>query len=395
MPRIYLSICGRSQVRVPYGKTNTELSDMKPIERYRQKRAEQKMDEEFADWRLQKIQESYGTQQKGSAQEKVDEEGKLSDAPLSCFEHRLCDIKSLQKAYVSEKESVSRALLKDLMAVNGVKKLVQVPKDFRARCAALIDEFPQFEHAISNFILSELAISFASGKGLKFPSLCLQGEPGVGKTFFAGRFSEVFDLPFKRINLEGAQGGFVVTGLDRSYSNYHPGAIFRFLAAEATEFANGLIAFEEVDKARGDERYGLENSLLQVLEESTARAFVDQSMPDLKIDITPLNFCFTANSLKGISAPLLSRLTAIELEPLTKSQASQIGWTQFEKLINDLGLEVIGLRLDQSSIDSLGEFSPREQKQVLRSAVGRAILDETTSVVIPRKKSFAHKVGFI
>ena len=353
------------------------------------------MDEEFADWRLQKIQESYGTQQKGSAQEKVDEEGKLSDAPLSCFEHRLCDIKSLQKAYVSEKESVSRALLKDLMAVNGVKKLVQVPKDFRARCAALIDEFPQFEHAISNFILSELAISFASGKGLKFPSLCLQGEPGVGKTFFAGRFSEVFDLPFKRINLEGAQGGFVVTGLDRSYSNYHPGAIFRFLAAEATEFANGLIAFEEVDKARGDERYGLENSLLQVLEESTARAFVDQSMPDLKIDITPLNFCFTANSLKGISAPLLSRLTAIELEPLTKSQASQIGWTQFEKLINDLGLEVIGLRLDQSSIDSLGEFSPREQKQVLRSAVGRAILDETTSVVIPRKKSFAHKVGFI
>lgn len=377
-------------------QTNTELSDMKPSERYsRQKLAEKKMDEQFNEWRLQKIQESYGTPQKGSEQEKVDEVAKRSDSPLSSLEHRLCDVDSLQKAYVSDKENVSRGLLKELIAVNGVKKLVHVPTDYRVRCEALIDEFPQFEHAINDFILSELALSSVAGKGLKFPSLCLQGEPGVGKTYFAARFAEVFDLPFKRINLEGTQGGFVVTGLDRSYSNYHPGAIFRFLASEDTKFANGLIAFEEVDKARGDERYGLENSLLQILEESTARSFVDQSMPDLKIDISPLNFCFTANSIKGISAPLLSRLTAIELEPLTKSQASGIGRTQFEKLIKDLGLDAIGLKLDQASSDSLGEFSPREQKQVLRSAVGRAILDEKTSVVIPRKKSHAHKVGFI
>lgn len=207
--------------------------------------------------------------------------------------------------------------------------------------------------------IPELAIGKFTGTGLKLPTLCIQGTPGVGKTFFAERLAKYFDLPFTRVNLEGAQGNFAITGLDHSYSSHSPGAIVRFLAdMNSNKYANGIIAFEEIDKAAGDARYSVENSLIQVLEESTARTFCDLSIPELRLDITCLNFIFTANSLSTVSPPVLSRVQPVELPALQRAQAAKIAVSQFEKLIRDLKLGSAALELTTSSVNALSEISP-------------------------------------
>lgn len=322
-----------------------------------------------------------------------------AEQPLESCQHRLYYGEDMARAMKLASGQDTRTTLADLQHMGGVRPLAPVPADFAKRCQLLSDEFPHFQLIIKEKILPELAIGNFSGTGLKLPNLCVKGDPGVGKTYFASRISEVFDLPFTRINLEGAQGNFSIVGLDKSYSTHNPGEIVRFLSRRTeNNYANGIVAFEEIDKAAGDARYSVENSLIQILEESTARTFRDMSIPELQLDITSLNFIFTANELTTVSAPVLSRLQPVELPPLEKYQAERIAANQFVKLVNELKLSSAGLKLTDSSLSVLGHISPRGQKAVLRSAIGKAIFKGHSDVVIPETIGHPVKrvqIGFI
>lgn len=298
-------------------------------------------------------------------------------------EHRLFLTDDLGLALKHASSSETRRALADFDELGSVRQLATVPDDYAERCSELSEEFPQFSNVLFKTIVPELAIGKFGGQGIKFPHLCLQGTPGVGKTYFAKRLSEVFNLPFSRINLEGAQGGFCINGLDRSYSNHAPGEIVRFLTrGGCNNVVNGIIALEEIDKASGDSRYSVENTLIQLLEETTAKEFRDLSIPELKLDITPLNFIFTANILENISAPVLSRLEKVELPDLTPDQSAKIATIQFKKLIKQLNLGAANLVLPELSLKVLCEFSPRLQKGLLRSAIGTAIFEHQTQVIV-------------
>jgi len=126
----------------------------------------------------------------------------------------------------------------------------------------------------------------------------------------------------------------------------------------------------------------VENTLIQLLEETTAKEFRDLSIPELKLDITPMNFIFTANVLQDISAPVLSRLEKIELPDLTPIQSAKIAAIQFNKLIKQFNLEAANLVLTEQSLKVLCDFSPRLQKGLLRSAIGTAIYENKTEVLV-------------
>lgn len=297
--------------------------------------------------------------------------------------HRLFVADDLRLALKHASTAETRRALADFDEMGSVRQLAPVPDNYAERCSELSEEFPQFSNVLFKKIVPELAIGKFGGQGIKFPHLCLQGTPGVGKTYFAKRLAEAFDLPFSRINLEGAQGGFCINGLDRSYSNHSSGEIVRFLTrGGCNNVVNGIIALEEVDKASGDSRYSVENTLIQLLEETTAKEFRDLSIPELKLDITPLNFIFTANIMENISAPVLSRLEKVELPDLTPDQSAKIASIQFKKLIKQLNLGAANLVLPELSLAVLCKFSPRLQKGLLRSAIGTAIFENQTQVIV-------------
>lgn len=315
---------------------------------------------------------------------------------LGTYQHRLYKTIDMQRALKNVSAPDTRMALNDLSVMGSVRPLAPVPDDFEDRCKELSDEFPNLAHVIEEKILPELAISHFGGRGIKLPTLCIQGSPGVGKTYFASQIAKLFQLPFSRVNLEGAQGNFAITGLDKSYGTHNPGEIVRFLARrEGQNFSNGIIAFEELDKACGDRRYSVENALLQVLEETTAKSFKDLSIPELELDITSLNFIFTANTLSTVSGPILSRIQAVELPDLSTAQSSKIAALQFSKMVKELNLCAAGLVLDQTALKVLGTISPREQKGVLRSGIGKAILNRRNEVVISSTSMQKEKRGNI
>jgi ATP-dependent Lon protease len=339
--------------------------------------------------------------QETSAEETSVEEGKKEahgEQQLELCQHRLYCAADMPRALKLATVQDTRTALADLQQMGSIRPLAPVPNDYLERCQALQEEFPHFSTVIYEKILPELAIGSFAGTGLKLPSLCIQGEPGVGKTFFASRIAEVFCLPFTRINLEGAQGNFSITGLDKSYSNHNPGEIVRFLARKTDNaYANGIIALEEIDKTGGDARYSVENSLIQILEDNTARTFRDLSIPELQLNITSLNFIFTANKISTVSPPVLSRLQPVELPSLTREQAGRIAVNQFTKLIAELKLSEARLTLTEQSKCALSEISPRQQKAVLRSAIGTAIHMRRTEVIVPTATDFPSKrvsIGF-
>lgn len=331
-------------------------------------------------------------------------EGATEEAPvqteaLGPCQHRLYKTVEMQLALKNASVSDTRSALKDLAVMGGFRPLAPVPDDFEERCQELSDEFPNMAHVIAEKILPELAISHFGGRGIKLPTLCIQGSPGVGKTYFASQIAKLFQLPFSRVNLEGAQGNFAITGLDKSYSTHNPGEIVRFLARRDNQyFANGIIAFEELDKACGDRRYSVENALLQVLEETTAKSFKDLSIPELELDITSLNFIFTANTLSSVSAPILSRIQAVQLPDLSTAQAAKIATIQFHNMIKELNLCAAGLVLDNTALKVLGKIPPREQKGILRSGIGKAILNRRSEVIISPASMQTEKrstIGFL
>lgn len=330
--------------------------------------------------------------------EGASESAPVQTAVLGAYQHRLYKTDDMQRALKNASVPDTRAALNDLSVMGGVRPLAPVPDDFEDRCQELADEFPNIAHVIDEKILPELAISHFGGRGLKLPTLCIQGSPGVGKTYFASQIAKLFQLPFSRVNLEGAQGNFAITGLDKSYGTHNPGQIVRFLARrENQSFVNGIIAFEELDKTAGDHRYSTENALLQILEETTAKSFTDLSIPELRLDITSLNFVFTANTLSTVSTPILSRIQAVELPQLSSMQAAKIAAVQFSKMVKELNLCAAGLVLDNASLNVLGTISPREQKAILRSSIGKAILNRQRDVVIPpemAQKATRSTIGF-
>lgn len=175
----------------------------------------------------------------------------------------------------------------------------------------LVREFPWASIAI-HIIFSEL-ITRRSFGSLVFhlrPVLLL-GPPGTGKTRFARRFAEEMALGFRAINLAGMSDIRSLTGTSRGWSSGQPSVLLEPLLNNKS--ASGLLLLDEIEKAVNGERKtpAATDFLLGLLEPENARSWFD-SFLQTECDLSRLVFVATANSLSGLSAPLLSRLTVLD-----------------------------------------------------------------------------------
>ena len=141
--------------------------------------------------------------------------------------------------------------------------------------------------------------------------------------------------------------------------------------------------------------YSVLNVLIQLLEPTTSVAVADKSHPELKLDLSQISYLFTANSLDGISAPILSRLLVVDIPELTPTQAKRVALNQYAALIDSLNLPILAPRLTAHGLQFLSEESPRRQRLLLQMAVGRAIADKSNELTIkPSTKQGRPKMGF-
>ena len=307
--------------------------------------------------------------------------------------HQLFDAKSLCNLNLGLNEETRSQLLR-LDESGPLRKLMIVRDDYLARCRELEVRFPNFSGYINDFLLPSLALSHIRKASFQLPPTVFVGSPGVGKTLFVSALAEAFYLDFERVNLETSQASLELVGTARGWSNAQPGLLLRWMIR--SEFANGICVLEELDKADDkNSRNPIVNSLLQLLEPTTSKSFGDLSMPELKLDLSKINFLFTANTLDGIPPAVLSRVMTYEVPDLTPMQAKNVAMRQYEEMLRDLKLPMGAPTLTPEGLALLSNESPRRQRLLLQLAIGSAVYKQSKELVIKKVRKPQKGIGFV
>ncbi|GEP03816.1 MULTISPECIES: AAA family ATPase [Methylobacteriaceae] len=183
--------------------------------------------------------------------------------------------------------------------------LVSAP-DPAAFVKRLRARFPWAVEAVEAYAADLVGAPYA-----RFSPRILVGPAGCGKTAFARAVLEAAGLDVTVYAGAGQMDGGSWAGTSRMWGSWRPSvpaqACLRFGKA-----SHGIVV-DEVEKAGDSRRWGrLDETLLPFLERgSTARAIHDPAF-ECALDLSPVSYVLTANSLDGLSAPLRDRCQALE-----------------------------------------------------------------------------------
>ena len=234
---------------------------------------------------------------------------------------------------------------------------------------------------VKNRILEFIAIK-KNTKDINSPILCLVGPPGTGKTTFSICLAEVLNREFIKISLGGLSDSAELTGHRRTYLGASPGKIMQGLTKCGT--ANPVILFDEVDKIVKDYHGDPSAILLDILDATLNKEFVDNYIEE-PFDLSKVLFILTANDIKNIPDTLRDRLEIIEINSYTDEEKINIA----KKYILPIIIEEYNMPKIKISDEVLSfivrnytkEPGVRELERLLRKICRNLILNEEFKTV--------------
>src|SRR5947208_12185119 len=215
--------------------------------------------------------------------------------------------KALQELPASANEAL-RAVYEKMLRLGGQRFTVK--PSALPEMDALFDELPNFTEVLED-IRKHLALCVGSNDSIELPPMLLLGEPGIGKTHFARKLSQLLGTGFGFVPMSSLTAGWVLSGASSQWKNAKPGKVFdTFLNGE---YANPVIVVDELDKASTDGQYDPLGALYELLEQETATRFIDEFV-ELPIDASGAVWLATANDPARIPDPPLNRLTVYEID---------------------------------------------------------------------------------
>ena len=235
----------------------------------------------------------------------------------------------------------------------------------------LIEDLPNFSEVLSD-IRKQLALCIDSSDAIELPPMLLLGAPGIGKTHFARRISQLLGTGFGFVPMSSLTAGWILSGASSQWKNSKPGKVFEtFLHGE---YANPVMVVDEIDKASSDGQYDPLGALYGLLEAETATRFVDEFV-EIPIDASGAVWFATANDHACIPEPILNRLNVYEIDRPDAEGAARIAQAIYREIrgAHDWG-RAFPEQPDAPVLEKLAALLPREARRAIQSAFGSAKL---------------------
>ena len=261
--------------------------------------------------------------------------------------------------------------------------------------SSLRGRFPQFDEVIDFY--ENTIISLARlGLPFEIPPILLQGDPGLGKTFFASELAKLIDLPFSEISLATATSTFALSGSSIQWAEGTTGFISETLAS--SPIANPIILIDEVDKVSSDAKYNPLNVFYGLLEPHSARRFRDEAL-EIEMDASKVIWIATGNYIRNIPAPIQSRMRVFNIKQPDPERMFMVIESIYEHVIKTKAYgQLLDNQLNDAVVIKLSNQSPRSVRISIEEAAFKAIRNQRSVITtsdLPVIHEEKYRVGFI
>ena len=289
--------------------------------------------------------------------------------PIAGFKD-VYDVPTVEKALHGLSPSANealRAIYEKMLRLGGQRFTVK--PSALPEMDALFEDLPNFT-AVLEDIRKQLALCIDSNDSVELPPMLLLGEPGIGKTHFARKLSELLGTGFGFVPMSSLTAGWVLSGASSQWKNAKPGKVFDTFVNG--DYANPVIVVDELDKASSEGQYDPLGALYELLEIQTATRFVDE-FAEVPIDASGAVWLATANHATRIPEPLLSRMAVYEIEAPDNAGAVRIAENVYRDIrqAHDWGRQ-FPEELCESALDKLASLPPREMRRAIQAGFGNA-----------------------
>ena len=280
------------------------------------------------------------------------------------------DVAAVERALQDLPQSANdalRALYEKMLRVGGQRFAVK-PSGL-PELQPLFDELPNFGEVLEH-IRRQLALCVDSKDDVELQPILLLGGPGIGKTHFARRVSQMLGTGYGFVPMSSLTAGWVLSGASSQWKNAKPGKVFdTFLNGD---YANPVMVVDEIDKASADGQYDPLGALYELLETQTAMRFTDE-FAEIPIDASGAVWFATANEASRIPEPLLNRMNVYEIEPPDAAGSARIARSLYREIRESHDW---GRRFPEepsgSVVEKLALLTPREMRRAVQAAFGNA-----------------------
>lgn len=227
---------------------------------------------------------------------------------------------SSTSASVEKLEQVWR-LIAAVSSNNGYRKLFVDGEQVIEALKQVEADFPNFAEVTEHVAMQLKLMQFRPHSQRRLKPILLNGSPGCGKSTYAKALARALKCRFSFINLAGATTCAELSGLSQTWATAQPGKILTTLASHNS--ACPLILLDEIDKARGDDRFPIQSGLLAALEPATSQTLQDE-FGGFEFDASRISYLATSNSTYSISEPLLSRFEVFDIKQPDRAQRATI-----------------------------------------------------------------------
>jgi ATP-dependent Lon protease len=264
------------------------------------------------------------------------------------------------------------ASIRKRLLAQGPDRLIARPLAWRAAMAELEAALPNFREPI-RLLRNTLALAEFTLGPVRVPPILLLGSPGVGKTLFSHRVAELMGAAHASIAFDQPMAGSDLRGVEKMWSTSETGLLFNLICLDG-RCANPVVLLDEIDKSSVGSGSRPLDPLAQLhgaLEPQSARRTTDVSV-GIEFDASLVTYIATANSLRGLTQPILSRMEVFSILPPEPSQAVEIARNVVRQVLERLHLGD-RLRFDRKCLYLLAHLSPRLMLRTVEMAAAAAI----------------------